>query len=42
MEIGYRYFLVLLSLNFLLFIQGSSVPLQEVKTEVILRADFRA
>jgi len=37
-----RYLIVLLSLNFLLFIQGSSVPLQEVKTEVILRADFRA
>ena len=37
-----RYFLVLFSLNLFLFNPSSSVPFQEVKTEVILRADFRA
>jgi len=35
-----RYFLVLLSLNLCLFNPSSSVPFQEVKTEVILYDDY--
>ncbi|MDH5706662.1 MAG: hypothetical protein OEZ45_11665 [Candidatus Aminicenantes bacterium] len=40
MEIRYRYFFVLLSLNLFLFNQSMSVPIQEVKTEVILYDDY--